>query len=137
MSAQARTIQEIAHDALEDLESAQVALRRIEAVLYAALADTSLSKHTYSLLDAAWNLAADGANTADCNREEINASRNASPSKGAQSPWVTHFDQMAQIVPLRKLARAIALSLQGGYETGDEGGHGETISCEPNLLPEP
>ena len=73
MSAQARTIQEVAHDALEDLESAQVALRRIEAVLYAALADTSLSKHTYSLLDAAWNLAADGANTADCNREEITA----------------------------------------------------------------
>ncbi|MBJ2210340.1 hypothetical protein JFT33_27525 [Pseudomonas carnis] len=71
MNSQSRTIQEVAHDALEDLESAQVALRRIEAVLYAALADTSLSKHTYSLLDAAWSLAADGANTADCSREEI------------------------------------------------------------------
>lgn len=73
MSAQARTIQEVAHDALEDLESAQAALHRIEAVLYAALADTRLSKHTYKLLDAAWSLAADGANTADCNREEITA----------------------------------------------------------------
>ena len=38
MSAQARTIQEVVHDALEDLESAQIALRKVEAVLYAALA---------------------------------------------------------------------------------------------------
>ena len=73
MSAQARTIQEVAHDALEDLESAQIALRKVEAVLYAALADKGTSQHVRNLVDVAWNLAADGANTADCNREEIAA----------------------------------------------------------------
>ena len=73
MSAQARTIQEVAHDALEDLESAQIALRKVEAVLYAALADKGTSQHVRNLVDVAWNLAADGANTADCNREQIAA----------------------------------------------------------------
>lgn len=73
MSTQARTIQEVAHDALEDLESAQIALRKVEAVLYAALADKGTSQHVRNLVDVAWNLAADGANTADCNREQIAA----------------------------------------------------------------
>jgi hypothetical protein len=71
MSAQARTIQEVAHDALEDLGSAQIALRQVEAVLWAALADKGTSQHVRNLLDVAWSLAADGANTADCNREAI------------------------------------------------------------------
>lgn len=73
MSAQARTIQEVVHDALEDLESAQIALRKVEAVLYAALAAEGTSQHVRNLVDVAWNLAADGANTADCNREQIAA----------------------------------------------------------------
>ncbi|WP_455911194.1 hypothetical protein [Pseudomonas putida] len=73
MSAQARTIQEVAHDTLEDLGSAQIALRQVEAVLWAALADKGTSQHVRNLLDVAWGLAAEGANTADCNREEITA----------------------------------------------------------------
>jgi hypothetical protein len=73
MSAQARTIQEVAHDALEDLGSAQIALRKVEAVLYAALADKGTSQHVRNLVDVAWSLAADGANIADCNREQIAA----------------------------------------------------------------
>ena len=73
MSAQARTIQEVAHDALEDLESAQITLRKVEAVLYAVLADKSTSQHVRNLVDVAWDLAADGANAADCDREEITA----------------------------------------------------------------
>ena len=71
MSAQTRTIQEVAHDALEDLGSAQIVLRKIEAVLWAALADKGTSQHVRNLVDVAWNLAADGANTADCSRKEI------------------------------------------------------------------
>jgi hypothetical protein len=73
MSAQVRTIQEVAHDALEDLESAQIVLRKVEAVLYAALADKGISQHVRNLVDVSWNLAADRANTADCNREQIAA----------------------------------------------------------------
>lgn len=73
MNTPARTIQEVAHDALEDLESAQIVLRKVEAVLYAALADKGTSQHVHNLVDVAWNLAADGANTADCSREAISA----------------------------------------------------------------
>ena len=73
MNTLARTIQEIANDTLEDLESAQIALRKVEAVLYAALADKGTSQHVRNLVDVAWSLAADGANTADCNREQIAA----------------------------------------------------------------
>ena len=83
MSAQTRTIQEVAHDALEDLGSAQIVLRKIEAVLWAALADKGASQHVRNLLDVAWNLAADGANTADCEREEITAALAGCAALGA------------------------------------------------------
>lgn len=83
MSAQARTIQEVAHDALEDLESAKIVLRKIEAVLYAALAAEGTSQHVRNLVEVAWNLAADGANTADCNREQIAAALSGCVALGA------------------------------------------------------
>lgn len=83
MSAQARTIQEVAHDALEDLESAQIALRKVEAVLYAVLSDTGVSKQIYNLVDVAWGLAADGANAADCSRETIAAALSGCAALGA------------------------------------------------------
>jgi len=83
MNTLARTIQEIAHDTLEDLESAQIALRKVEAVLYAALADKGTNQHVRNLVDVAWNLAADGANTADCNREAISAALSGCAGLGA------------------------------------------------------
>ena len=83
MSAQARTIQEVVHDALEDLESAQIALRKVEAVLYAALAEKGTSQHVRNLVDVAWSLAADGANTADCSREQIAAALSGCAALGA------------------------------------------------------
>jgi recombination protein RecT len=46
-----------------------------------------------------------------CNRQEIEASKDASKSKRPDTPWIKYFDQMAQIVPLRKLARILAPSL--------------------------
>lgn len=83
MNTRARTIQEVAHDALEDLESAQIALRKVEAVLYAALADKGPSQHVRNLVDVAWNLAAEGANTADCNHEAISAALSGCAALGA------------------------------------------------------
>lgn len=83
MSVQTRTIQEVAHDALEDLESAQIVLRKLEAVLYAALAAEGTSQHVRNLVDVAWNLAADGANTADCSREQIAAALSGCAALGA------------------------------------------------------
>ncbi|PUB31198.1 hypothetical protein C8K66_10792 [Pseudomonas sp. GV105] len=84
MNTPARVIQEVAHDALEDLESAQIALRKIEAVLYAALADKGTSQHVRNLVDVAWNLAADGANTADCDREAISAALSGCTGLGVE-----------------------------------------------------
>ncbi|MGX5793467.1 hypothetical protein ACWHY4_06705 [Pseudomonas sp. E2-15] len=71
MNTPARTIQEIAHDALEDLGSAQVVMSKLESLLYAALADNGTSQHIRNLVDVAWNLVADGANTASGNYEAI------------------------------------------------------------------
>jgi len=50
-----------------------------------------------------------------CNLQEINASKEASKSKKPDSPWIKNFDQMAKIVPLRKLARLIAPSLHAWH----------------------
>lgn len=84
MSAQTRTIQEVAHDALEDLGSAQIVLRKVEAMLCAALADKRTGQHVRNLVDAAWNLAADGASAADCNYEAISATLAGCVALGAE-----------------------------------------------------
>lgn len=83
MNAPGRTIHHIAHDALEDLGSAQVVLSKLESLLYAALADKGTSQHIRNLVDIAWNLAADGANTADCNHEAISAALSGRAALGA------------------------------------------------------
>jgi recombination protein RecT len=62
-----------------------------------------------------------------CNRREIESSKKASKSTSEESPWLKHFDQMAQIVPLRKLARILAPSLHEGRP--EDLGH-------PSSLPE-
>ncbi len=50
-----------------------------------------------------------------CSLQEINASKEASKSKKPDSPWIKNFDQMAKIVPLRKLARLVAPSLHAWH----------------------
>lgn len=93
MSAQTRTIQEVAHDALEDLGSAQIVLRKVEAMLCAALADKRTGQHV-RLVDAAWNLAADGASAADRNHEAISAALAGCVALGAepmQTPPLPHY----------------------------------------------
>ena len=45
-------------------------------------------------------------------KREIEKSRSSSPSGNADtSPWNTHYDQMAQTVPLKKLAKVLALHI--------------------------
>lgn len=83
MNTPARTIHQIAHDALEDLGSAQIVLGKLESLLYAALADNGTSQHVRNLVDIAWNLAADGANTAECSHEEISAALSGCAALGA------------------------------------------------------
>lgn len=72
MSAQTRTIQEVAHDALEDLGSAQAFLSKLESLLFVTLANSEgMSPHIRNLVSVAWEVACDGANAVDCSREEI------------------------------------------------------------------
>lgn len=85
MNTPARTIQEIAHDALEDLGSAQLVLGKLESLLYAALADNGTSQHVRNLVDIAWNLAADGANTASGDFEAIGKALSGCAPQNTQS----------------------------------------------------
>ena len=71
MNSLKRTIQDIAHDAHEDLGSAHIALSRLESLLYSTLSDETMSPHIRNLVHIAWNLACDAANTADVDFEAI------------------------------------------------------------------
>lgn len=90
MNTPARTIQEIAHDAPEDLGRAHIALRQVEAVLWAALAGQGTGQHIRHLLDVAWNLAADGAKTASGDFEAIGKALSGCAPQNAQSEIAAH-----------------------------------------------
>lgn len=66
-----RSALEIAHDAHDDLGGAQLVLSKLESLMHAALTAKPMSQHVYNLLDIAWNLAADAANTTSGALEEI------------------------------------------------------------------
>ncbi|MCW2098154.1 UNVERIFIED_ORG: hypothetical protein EDF86_1548 [Pseudomonas psychrophila] len=84
MSVQARTIQEVAHDALEELESAKAFLGKLESLLLATLDHKEgMSPHIRNLVGIAWTLASDGANAFDCSCEEISASLSKCATLGA------------------------------------------------------
>jgi hypothetical protein len=95
MNTPARTIQEIAHDALEDLGSAQVVLGKLESLMYAALADNGTSQHVRNLVDIAWSLAADGANTANGDFESISKALSESAPQNVQSEIVAQDSRVS------------------------------------------
>ncbi|MFO2466110.1 hypothetical protein OOJ96_22355 [Pseudomonas sp. 15FMM2] len=95
MNTPTRTIHEIAHDALEDLGNAQVVLGKLESLLYAALADNGTSQHVRNLVDIAWNLAADGANTASGDLEVISKALSESAPQNAQSEVVAQDSRVS------------------------------------------
>ncbi|MFJ2456427.1 hypothetical protein ACIOWK_32790 [Pseudomonas protegens] len=65
------TAQEIAHDALEELENARLALCRLEAIFCAAAALPDDSRHIHHLIGLGLFYAADAANLASLNCEAI------------------------------------------------------------------
>ncbi|WP_309295587.1 Cro/CI family transcriptional regulator [Pseudomonas parakoreensis] len=98
MNSLARTIQDIAHDAHEDLGSAHIALSRIESLLYSTLSDKTMSPHIRNLVHIAWNLACDAANTADVDFEAISKALSDCAPQGPQ------FENVARI-PLKEFAK--------------------------------
>lgn len=71
MTTSNRSALEIAHDAQDELGGAQLVLSKLESLMLAALAVKTMSPHIYNLLDIAWNLAAEAANTTSGAFEEI------------------------------------------------------------------
>lgn len=88
---------EVAHDALPGLETAKGALGQIESVIFFLATGGEIpgaSVHTKNLIDIAWNLAADAANTASCDYERISdgldalAPQNSQPENVARESGV-------------------------------------------------
>lgn len=80
-----RSALEIAHDAHDDLGGAQFALSKLATLMHAALAAKPMSPHIYNLLDIAFNLAADAANTTSGAFEEIGKALGNCAPQNAQS----------------------------------------------------
>lgn len=91
-----RSAQEIAHDALEDLGAANIVLSQLESLLFAATKLKEHSAHSENLLDIAWCLAADAANAANCNSEEISQALDELASQNANNENVARVSAEVQ-----------------------------------------
>ena len=71
MTALHQTALVVAHGALLDLETAKTALNQLESLLSAMSTASAHPKRVSNLVEIAWNLVADAANTASSNYESI------------------------------------------------------------------
>lgn len=65
------SLDQIAHEALDNLETAKRALNHLETVLFIAEGMASKEPRLQSLLNLAWFYAVDAANLASCHAEDI------------------------------------------------------------------
>ncbi|MEG0242640.1 MAG: hypothetical protein RR726_09355 [Pseudomonas sp.] len=71
MTARQQSALAVAHSALLDLETAKTALNQLESLLFSMSTGSAHPTHVSNLVEIAWNLVADAANTASCNYETI------------------------------------------------------------------
>lgn len=71
MTALHQTALVVAHGALLDLETAKTALNQLESLLFSMSTGSAHPTHVSNLLEIAWNLVADAANTDSCNYENF------------------------------------------------------------------
>ncbi|MBW1251047.1 hypothetical protein I7860_30755 [Pseudomonas tolaasii] len=71
MTASHQSALAIAHGALLDLETAKTALNQLESLLFSISTGSAHPSHVSNLVEIAWNLVADAANTTSCNYETI------------------------------------------------------------------
>ena len=89
-----RSLQEIAHDALEVLEVARRSLSQLEALLYETSEHKSLSPHVRTLLELGWSVAADAANLACCNCEAIGESLSSCAPQNSETENVARDSEV-------------------------------------------
>lgn len=71
MTALHQTALAVGHGALLDLETAKTALNQLESLLFSMTTGSAHPSHVSNLIEIAWNLVADAANTASYNYETI------------------------------------------------------------------
>lgn len=85
MTARIRCALEVAHGALLDLETAKTALNQLESLMFSMSTGSTHPTHVGNLVEIAWNLAADAANTASCNYEQISQALDRFAPQNAES----------------------------------------------------
>ncbi|NNA76731.1 hypothetical protein HBO13_29290 [Pseudomonas lactis] len=94
MMASTRSALEIAHDAHDDLGGAQIVLSKIESLMHAVLTEKTMNAHVRNLVDIAWNLACEAANTTDRAYGEIGRALDALAPQNAQSENVARESEV-------------------------------------------
>lgn len=85
MTALHQTTLVVAHGALLDLETAKTALNQLESLLFSMTTGSAHPSHVSNLIEIAWNLAADAANTASSNYESISRQLDELAPQNAQA----------------------------------------------------
>lgn len=94
MTAHIRSALEIAHGALFDLETAKTALNQLESLLFSMSAGCAHPTHVSNLVEIAWNLVSDAANTASCNYETISREIDELAPRSEQSENVSRNSEV-------------------------------------------
>ena len=94
MTARIRRALQVAHGALLDLETAKTAFSQLESLLFAMSTGLAHPTHVSNLVDIAWNLAADAANTASSNYETISREIDEIAPQNAQSENVARNSEV-------------------------------------------
>lgn len=85
MTALHQTALVVAHGALLDLETAKTALNQLESLLFSMTTGSAHPSHASNLIEIAWNLVVDAANTASCNYEQISQALDRFAPQNAES----------------------------------------------------
>lgn len=85
MTALHQTALVVAHGALLDLETAKTALNQLESLLFSMTTGSAHPSHVSNLIEIAWNLVADAANTASSNYESISRQLDELAPQNAQA----------------------------------------------------
>lgn len=85
MTALHQTALVVAHGALLDLETAKTALNQLESLLFSMTTCSAHPSHVSNLIEIAWNLVADAANTASSNYESISRQLDELAPQNAQA----------------------------------------------------
>lgn len=96
MTAHQQSTLAVAHGALLNLETAKTALNQLESLLFSMSTGSAHPSHVSNLVEIAWNLVADAANTASCNYETISRELDELTPQNANKENVVRVSAEAQ-----------------------------------------